>query len=114
MAAKAKNKHPDVKDGGAGGALLERNTGSWHPRGRELSYGTEAQVWGTGKILIYKIDVWQISISTLTPQSHFRYLQRLGVVDKKFTAYKIRKKEIIICDWFQILKEAAENSFAHS
>lgn len=29
-------------------------------RGKELSYGTEAQVWGTGKILIYKIDVWQI------------------------------------------------------
>lgn len=47
------------KNGGAGGALLERNTGSWHSRGRELSYGTEAQVWGTGKILIYKIDVWQ-------------------------------------------------------
>lgn len=54
------NKHPDVKNGGAGRAMLERNTGSWHPRGRELSYGTEAQVWGTGKILIYKIDVWQI------------------------------------------------------
>lgn len=55
-----RNKHPDVKNGGAGRALLERNTGSWHPRGRELSYGTEAQVWGTGEILIYKIDVWQI------------------------------------------------------
>lgn len=32
MAAKAKNKHPDVKNGGAGRALLERNTGSWHPK----------------------------------------------------------------------------------
>lgn len=26
------NEHPDVKHGGAGGALLERNTGSWHPK----------------------------------------------------------------------------------
>lgn len=59
----------NVKNGGAGRALLERNTGSWHPTGRELSYGTEAQVWGSGKILIYKIDVWQILIS-LVPQSH--------------------------------------------
>lgn len=29
-------------------------------RGKELYYGTEAQDWGTGTILIYKIDVWQI------------------------------------------------------
>lgn len=50
-------------------ALLERNTGSWHPRGRELSYGTEAQVWGIGEFLIYKIDVWQILI--LMRPSHF-------------------------------------------
>lgn len=28
-------------------------------RGKEL-YGTEARGWGTGTILIYKIDVWQI------------------------------------------------------
>lgn len=59
LPAKSKRKHPDVKNGGAGRALLERNTGSWHSRGRELSYGTEAQVRGTGKFLIYKIDVWQ-------------------------------------------------------
>lgn len=50
--------------------MFERNTGSWHPRGRELSHGTEARVSGSGKILIYKIDVWQILISTLMPQSH--------------------------------------------
>lgn len=29
-------------------------------RGKELYYGTEARGWGTGTILIYKIDVWQI------------------------------------------------------
>lgn len=63
-------KKEKKEEGGAGRALFERNTGSWHPRGRELSYGTEARVWGTGKILIYKIDVWQILISMLMPQSH--------------------------------------------
>lgn len=31
---------------------------------QRLGYG------GSGKILIYKIDVWQILISTLMPQSH--------------------------------------------
>lgn len=29
-------------------------------RGKELYYGIEARGWGTGTILIYKIDVWQI------------------------------------------------------
>lgn len=45
MAAKAKQTSRR-QNGGAGRALLERNTGSWHPSGRELSYGTEAQVRG--------------------------------------------------------------------
>lgn len=43
-------------------------------RGKELSYGTEAQVWGTGKILIYKIDVWQILIFDVDASKSLRYL----------------------------------------
>lgn len=54
MAAKAKQTSRRQKNGGAGRALLERNTGSWHSRGRELSYGTKAQVWGLGRFLFTK------------------------------------------------------------
>lgn len=43
-------------------------------RGKELSYGTEARVWGTGKILIYKIDVWQILIFDVDASKSLRYL----------------------------------------
>lgn len=67
-----RNKHPDVKkmEVLVGHCLRETQVVGIQ-RGRELSYGTEAQVWGIGKILIYKIDVWQILISSLMPRSHF-------------------------------------------
>lgn len=60
-------------------------------RGRELSYGTEAQVWGTGTILIYKIDVWQILISTVMPQSHFNTSDDSAPSSQN--SYKIRKRD---------------------
>lgn len=43
--------------------------------GKELSYGTEARVWGTGRILIYIIDVWQIHFDfDIDASKSLRYL----------------------------------------
>lgn len=49
-------KYPDVKKGGAGWASFGKNTGSRHPKRQR------AILWhrGSGTILIYKIDVWQV------------------------------------------------------
>lgn len=71
-----RNKHPDVKNGGAGRALLERNTGSWHPSGRELSYGTEAQVRGTGERDSYLQNRCLANFDfDIDASKSFRYLQ---------------------------------------
>lgn len=66
--AKTKTFFPEVKNkwrkkskkkkGGAGRALLEGNTGSWHPkRQRAMLWHRGSGHGGTGRILIYKIDV---------------------------------------------------------
>lgn len=49
--------------------MLQSNTGSWLPEAESYFYGTEAQVRGIGRILIYKIRVWQISTSAVMTHS---------------------------------------------
>lgn len=44
-------------------------------------YGTEAQVRGIGKILIYKIRVWQIFNAYSYDSETLCYLQGLGAVN---------------------------------
>lgn len=87
-------------------------------RGKELSYGTEAQVRGTGRILIYKIDVWQIfdfdidAIDVIVISFMTRCHQRRthSFYNKKRKSYSF----FVVVDLFQMEEEAAENSSAHS
>lgn len=69
--SKSKTNIQTSKNGGAGRALLERNTGSWHPRGKRAILMAQRLRCGDGEDLIYKIDVWQILISVLMLRSHF-------------------------------------------